>query len=186
MNRFVLMGTPLPGLIVVERAQLGDDRGYLSRMFCASELASAGWSAPIAQINHTFTSRKGTVRGMHFQRPPHSEVKLVSCLRGEIWDVAVDIRKDSSTFLRWHAEVLSSTNRRALLIGEGFAHGFQALTDDVELLYCHSVPHFPSAEGGLRPTDDRLRIPWPIEISQLSRRDAEFAPLTEAFEGLET
>ena len=107
---------------------MGDARGFLSRLFCAEELRAAGWTGPIAQINHTHTARKGTVRGMHFQYPPHAEMKLVSCLRGEVWDVAVDIRAGSQTFLRWHAEILSADNGRALLIPQGFAHGFQALT----------------------------------------------------------
>ena len=128
MNRFRIQSTPLSGLQVITRQMLGDHRGFLSRLFCADELAQAGWTKPIAQINHTYTAKKGTVRGMHFQHPPHAEMKLVSCIRGEVWDVAVDLRANSPTFLHWHAEVLSADNHKALLIPEGFAHGFQTLS----------------------------------------------------------
>ena len=149
MSRFILTDLPLHGLKLVERQRLGDARGFLSRLFCAEELAIAGWIKPVAQVNHTFTARRGTVRGMHFQRPPHAEMKLVSCIRGEVWDVAVDVRAGSPTFMRWHAERLSADNGRALLIPEGFAHGFQTLTDGVELLYCHSAAYAAEAEAGL-------------------------------------
>ena len=126
MKRLAIADLPLAGLKRIERQRLGDARGFLSRLFCAEELAAAGWSKPIAQINQTFTAKRGTVRGLHFQYPPHAEMKLVSCLRGEVWDVAVDVRAGSKTFLRWHAERLSADNGCALLIPEGFAHGFQA------------------------------------------------------------
>jgi dTDP-4-dehydrorhamnose 3,5-epimerase len=172
MSRLTVTDLPLTGLKLVERQILGDSRGFLSRLFCADELSWAGWEKPIAQINHASTAKRGTVRGMHFQLPPHAEMKLVSCLRGRVWDVAVDLRKDSDTFLFWHAEELSVDNHRALVIPEGFAHGFQALTDDVELLYCHSVAYQAEAEGGLNPQDARLAIGWPVEITELSDRDA--------------
>lgn len=175
---------PLGGLRRVTRQRLGDHRGFLARLFCAEDLAAAGWLKPIAQINHTFTATKGTVRGMHYQRPPHAEMKLVTCLRGEVWDVAVDLRLASPTFLQWHAERLSSENGCALLLPEGFAHGFQALTDDVELLYCHSAPYVPSAEAGLNPHDKMLAIPWPLPIAELSSRDALHTMLDHEFEGL--
>ena len=172
MSRFEIVDTPLAGLKHVRRQKLGDSRGFLSRLFCAEELAAAGWTGPIAQINHTFTARAGTVRGMHFQRPPHAEIKLVSCLRGEVWDVAVDLRAGSPTFLRWHAERLSADNGCALLIPQGFAHGFQALSDDVELLYCHSAAYAAPSEAGLHPQDERLAIDWPLPLTELSARDA--------------
>jgi dTDP-4-dehydrorhamnose 3,5-epimerase len=172
MNRFAVNDLPLEGLKLIARLRIGDSRGFLSRLFCAEELAAAGWVKPIAQINHTYTAMRGTVRGMHFQRPPHAEMKLVTCIRGEIWDVAVDVRAGSPSFLHWHAERLSADNGRALLIPEGFAHGFQALTDDVELLYCHSAVYSASAEAGLNPLDARLAITWPLSITELSARDA--------------
>lgn len=183
MRRFTVSDLPLAGLKLVERQRLGDSRGFLARLFCAEELAAAGWAKPIAQINHTCTVGLGTVRGMHYQRPPHAEMKLVSCIRGEVWDVAVDVRAGSPTFLRWHAERLSADNGRALLITEGFAHGFQALTNDVELLYCHSAAYSPSAEAGLNPQDARLAITWPLAITELSARDAGHPLIETGFEG---
>lgn len=184
MSRFTITDLPLAGLKRVQHQRLGDNRGFLARLFCAEELAIAGWSKPIAQINHTYTAKQGTVRGMHFQRPPHAEMKLVSCIRGEVWDVAIDLRVGSPTFLRWHAERLSVENGCALLIPEGFAHGFQALTDDVELLYCHSEAYAAPAEGGLNPTEPRLGIAWPLAIAELSARDARHAWITSDFEGV--
>jgi dTDP-4-dehydrorhamnose 3,5-epimerase len=163
----------------VERPRLGDDRGFLSRIFSAADLAAAGWHKSIVQINHSYTQQRGTVRGMHFQRDAHAEMKLVSCLRGAIWDVAVDVRADSPTYLQWHAEELSADNRRALLIPEGFAHGFQALTEGCDLLYLHSVAYAPDAEAGLNPLDPRLAIAWPLPIENLSSRDANHPMLTD-------
>ncbi|HJV61635.1 MAG TPA: dTDP-4-dehydrorhamnose 3,5-epimerase family protein [Albitalea sp.] len=170
--RFSVADTPLPGLKLVVRQRVGDARGFLSRLFCADELRAAGWTRPVSQINHTFTARRGTVRGLHFQHPPHAEAKLVSCLRGEVWDVAVDLREGSPTFLRWHAARLSADNRQALLIPEGFAHGFQTLCDEVEMLYCHSAAYNAGAEGGLNVRDPSLAIDWPLPIAEVSPRDA--------------
>ena len=127
MSRLAIQATPIAGLKIIQRTTISDTRGFLSRIFCADELASAGWVWPIAQINHTLTKIPGTVRGMHFQFPPRAEAKLVSCIRGAVWDVAVDIRRGSPTYLNWHAEELSAANQRALLIPPGFAHGFQTL-----------------------------------------------------------
>ncbi|MFC0666883.1 dTDP-4-dehydrorhamnose 3,5-epimerase family protein [Azotobacter chroococcum] len=184
MSRFSLSVLPLAGLVAVERHPLGDSRGFLARLFCAEALASAGWKRPIAQINHTYTAKRGTVRGLHFQRPPNAEMKLVSCLRGEVWDVAVDLRADSLTFLQWHAERLSAANSRALLIPEGFAHGFQALSDDVELLYCHSAAYAAESEAGLHPQDPRLDIRWPLDVAQMSPRDVGHPLIESGFEGV--
>ena len=184
MSRFSITALPLAGLQLVERQRLGDSRGSLTRLFCADELACAGWTSPVAQINLSRTARRGTVRGMHFQRQPHAEMKLVTCLRGEVWDVAVDVRADSPSFLHWHAERLSADNDRALLIPEGFAHGFQALTDDVELLYCHSAVYAPGAEGGLNPLDSRLAIGWPLVVGALSASDAGRPLIESGFSGV--
>jgi dTDP-4-dehydrorhamnose 3,5-epimerase len=184
VNRFTVTDLPLDGLKRIERQRLGDSRGFLSRLFCAEELAAAGWHKPIAQINHTFTAKRGTVRGMHYQRPPHAEMKLVTCIQGEVWDVAVDLRAGSPTFLQWHAEILSADNHRALLIPEGFAHGFQTLSDDAMLLYCHSAAHNPGAEAALQAQDPRLVIRWPLLITELSSRDAGHPLLNMQFEGV--
>lgn len=184
MSRFLVHDTPLTGLKLIERKPVGDARGFLSRLFCESDLAAAGWTCGIAQINHTLTRKQGAVRGMHFQRAPHAEMKLVCCLRGSVWDVAVDLRAGSPTFLRWHAEELSADNHCALLIPEGFAHGFQTLTADCELLYLHSAAYVPDAEGGLQPQDPALAIAWPLAISEISARDMQHALLTQAYTGL--
>jgi dTDP-4-dehydrorhamnose 3,5-epimerase len=184
MSRFEVTALAIEGLKLVKRQRIGDARGFLSRLFCADELRAAGWAKPVAQINHTMTSRRGTVRGMHFQRPPHAEAKLVSCLRGEVFDVAVDLREGSPTFLQWHAQVLSSENGLALLIPEGFAHGFQSMSDDAEMLYCHSAAYTSGAEGGLNPRDARLAIGWPLAIDEISPRDDGHAPIGADFKGV--
>ena len=184
MNRFVITDLPLPGLKLIERQLLCDSRGFLVRLYCSEELAAAGWRKPIAQINHTYTVKRGTVRGMHFQQVPHAEMKLVSCIRGKVWDVTVDLRAGSKTFLHWHAEELSADNRRALFIPEGFAHGFQAMTDDVELLYCHSAVYKTEAEAGLNPLDPALAISWPLEVTEISSRDAQHPMFNHNFSGI--
>jgi dTDP-4-dehydrorhamnose 3,5-epimerase len=184
VNRFAVSDLPLAGLKLIERQRLCDSRGFLSRLFCAEELATAGWREPIAQINHTFTAQLGAVRGMHYQTPPHAEMKLVSCIQGEVWDVAVDLRADSPTFLCWHAELLSAINDRALLIPEGFAHGFQTLTHNVTLLYCHTAANSPAAERALNAQDPRLSITWPLAITEISPRDARHPLLDMNFEGI--
>jgi dTDP-4-dehydrorhamnose 3,5-epimerase len=184
MGRLTFTQTPLPGVQLIQRHRIGDRRGFLDRLFCEESLRQAGWYSPIAQINLTYTRRRGTVRGLHFQYPPHAETKLVACLRGAIWDVAVDLRRGSPSFLSWHAEELSAENQRSLLIPEGFAHGFQAMTDDVEMLYCHSHSYAPDSEGGLHPQDQALGIHWPLPISEMSERDASHSPVHPGFEGI--
>lgn len=183
VSRFQIKNLPLPGLQLVQFQPLGDSRGSLTRFFCSQELGSL-WPAAIVQINHTQTANRGTVRGMHFQKPPHAERKLVTCLRGEVWDVAVDLRAGSPTFLRWHAEKLSAANWRAMLIPEGFAHGFQTLSDDVELLYFHSAAYASEVEAGVSPNDPRLAIPWPLGIAAISGRDQSHPPIDQNFCGM--
>jgi dTDP-4-dehydrorhamnose 3,5-epimerase len=185
VGRFEFIPTALPGLFVIRRRRIEDSRGFLSRFYCADEFAATGFDKPLSQINVTLTRTRGAVRGMHFQRPPHAEGKIVSCLRGEVFDVAVDVRRHSSTLLRWHAEILSSANERALLIPEGFAHGFQALTDDCELLYLHTAAFEPSAEAALNAVDPRLAIAWPLDITEMSDRDRRHPMVAPEFEGLQ-
>jgi dTDP-4-dehydrorhamnose 3,5-epimerase len=184
VSRFTITDLPLVGLKLIERQRLGDSRGFLTRLFCAEALSESGWLKPIAQINHTYTAQRGTLRGMHYQQPPYAEIKMVSCLQGEVWDVAVDLRTGSPTFLHWHAETLSANNSRAMLIPEGFAHGFQAMTDDVELLYCHSAAHTPEAESALNGQDPMLAINWPIKITDISVRDANHRLIDKNFKGV--
>ena len=184
MSRFTVKDLPLAGLKRIERKCLGDSRGFLARLFCAQELAAAGWQKPIAQINHTHTAQRGIVRGMHYQQPPHAEMKLVTCINGEVWDVSVDLRAESPTFLHWHAELLSADNHRAMLIPEGFAHGFQTLSENVSLLYCHTAPHNSAAEAALNAQDPRLAIEWPIAITELSARDTNHPLIDPKFNGV--
>lgn len=182
--RFEILDTPIEGLKTLRRKPIGDDRGYLERMFCAEELQQLALGKSIAQINHTLTTRRGVVRGMHFQYPPHAETKFVSCLRGEVFDVAVDIRQGSPTFLRWHAEVLSATNHKTLIIPEGFAHGFQTLTLDCEMFYLHTAAYRADAESALNARDPKLAIQWPLPITEQSARDTAHAFVSTNFRGL--
>jgi dTDP-4-dehydrorhamnose 3,5-epimerase len=184
MSRFEVSEMPLAGVMCVTRQRMGDARGFFSRLFCADELAAAGWTRPIAQINHSHTAQAGTVRGMHYQHPPHAEAKVVTCLRGRVWDVAVDLRAGSPTFLHWCAQELSAENGAALLIPPGCAHGFQTLSEDVELLYVHSAPYAPSADAGLNPQDPRLGIRWPLPVGTISDKDAQRPFLAADFIGL--
>jgi dTDP-4-dehydrorhamnose 3,5-epimerase len=180
-----LQRTSIDGVFLVKRTCYEDERGFLCRVYSADLFKRAGIEKPVVQVNHTLTRKTGAVRGMHFQRPPHAEVKLVSCLRGEVFDVAVDLRRRSSTFLKWHAEVISAATRSAMLIPEGVAHGFQTLTEDCELLYLHSAGYAPDAEGGVSPLDPLIGVRWPLEIAQLSDRDRGHALLSTAFEGID-
>lgn len=184
MSSFDVTPTPLAGLMLVTRHRRDDSRGFFSRLFCAQEMAGLGWRLPIAQINHSLTRQKGSVRGMHFQFPPYAEDKYVSCLRGEVFDVAVDLRQGSPSFMRWHGERLSAKNGRSMLIPQGFAHGFQSLDPDCELIYLHSQPYAAHAEGGLHPNDPHLAISWPLPVIDLSARDAGHPMVGSDFAGL--
>ena len=177
--------TLLEGLTLIQRKKNEDNRGFFSRFFCAEEYAALGLKENIAQINHTRTMRTGTVRGLHFQYPPHSEIKIVSCVRGEVFDVVVDIRRGSETFLQWHGETLSEDNFRSLFIPRGFAHGFQTLDEDCELIYLHSTPYQQASEGALNVNDPRLSIRWPLSIVDLSERDSSHPFISDNFNGLE-
>ncbi len=183
-GRFTAHETPLRGLFVIERKTMSDDRGFLSRLFCAEDLAAFGWQGSIAQLNETGTRQRGTVRGMHFQRPPHAEIKLVTCTRGRILDIAIDIREESPTFLQHYGIELSEDNGKSLLIPKGFAHGFQALTDDVRMIYAHSQAYTAEAEGGLNPQDPSLAIDWPLPVINLSPRDAGHPLLAQDYRGV--
>lgn len=185
MPRFDVTATRIDGLVVIRRKPVGDDRGFLSRLFCEEDFAALGIPMRARQINHTMTRRRGTIRGMHFQHPPHAEIKLVTCLRGTIFDVAVDLRKGSPTFLQWHGETLSADSPTGLYIPRGFAHGFQAMADDCELLYAHSDPYAPTSEGALNPLDPALSIRWPLPAAEMSERDRAHAHLAADFKGIE-
>ncbi len=182
--RFNIEATVLAGLSVLTRKHIGDSRGWFERMFCIEELHEVLGKRSVVQINRTLTQQKGSVRGMHFQHSPVAEMKFVSCLRGQVFDVAVDLRPGSATFLQWYAELLSADNRKTLAIPEGFAHGFQTLTDDCEMFYLHTAAYDPAAEGGLNPQDPALAIAWPLPMTELSPRDASLPLIGAGFTGV--
>jgi dTDP-4-dehydrorhamnose 3,5-epimerase len=176
--------TKLEGLFVVEASPNIDSRGAFSRLYCEKELAEVIGQRHIVQINHSRTAQVGVMRGLHYQHMPHSEMKLVRCLKGRIWDVAVDLRRSSPTFLGWHAEELTPANARMMVIPEGFAHGFQVVEPDSELLYLHTAFYTPGAEGGLRYDDPKLAIDWPIVVTDLSERDKSHSLIDSNFQGI--
>ncbi len=168
--------TPLPGAWVIELEELGDERGWFARTFDSEEFESRGLNPAIVQCNASFNARAGTVRGMHYQAEPHGESKLVRCVRGAIFDVAVDLRADSPVRCRWHGVELSGENRRAFYIPAGLAHGFQTLTDDCDVLYQMGHRYVPEAARGVRFDDPAFGIEWPRPPGQriLSDRDRSY------------
>lgn len=185
MSRFTIDKTPLQGLNLLTRQPIADARGFFERVFCTEDLSPLLGQRRIVQVNRTISINTGTVRGMHFQRPPHADMKLVSCLRGKVFDVAVDLRKGSPTYLQWHSVELSGDNHRTLAIPEGFAHGFQTLTPDCELLYFHTARYSRECEAGVGALDPMLSIDWPMPIGEMSDRDANRPVLTDQYEGLD-
>jgi len=176
---------PIPGAFSVELVRRGDQRGSFVRVYCAREFEAIGLHKSIVQINRSYSTTKGTIRGMHFQLPPASEVKLVSCLRGSVYDVMIDLRKGSPSLLHWHAETLQEADDRILIVPEGVAHGFQTLTDEAELLYFHTALYSPEHEAGVRYDDPLVHIGWPLVPSEVSKRDESHPLLTAEFKGIE-
>ena len=176
--------TSVHGASVVESDVFQDNRGSFSRLFCLKEWEGVLGSRAIVQINHSSTRRIGAVRGLHFQHPPHAEMKIVRCLKGRVFDVAVDLRRGSPTFLKWTATELSPENRRAFVIPEGCAHGFQVLEEDSELLYLHTAFYTPGAESALRFDDPRIGVKWPLAPADLSARDQSHPHLRPDFKGV--
>jgi dTDP-4-dehydrorhamnose 3,5-epimerase len=169
--------TPLAGAWVIELETLEDERGWFARTFDVDEFVARGMDPAVAQCNASFNARRGTLRGMHYQAEPHGESKLVRCVRGAIFDVAVDLRPRSTTRCRWHGVELSATNGRSFFIPEGLAHGFQTLTDDCEVLYQMGQRFVPEAARGVRWDDPAFGIRWP-EVSgerTISEKDRAYA-----------
>ncbi|MAY62304.1 MAG: dTDP-4-dehydrorhamnose 3,5-epimerase [Rhizobiales bacterium] len=167
------------GPALVRRTSFTDERGAFSRLFAREELAAANLAFEVVHVNHSVTRGRGTVRGFHYQRPPHAETKLVTCIRGAVLDVAVDIRADSPERFKPVSAELSAENGTAMLIPEGFAHGFQALTDEVELIYLHSAAYAPEAAAGCRHDDPAIGFDWPLEPANLSERDRNWPLVRE-------
>ncbi len=178
-----ILQTPINGLIVVEITSHEDKRGTFARLYCEQELSKVIGHRRIVQINYSRTVNLGALRGLHFQNSPHAEMKLVRCLKGRVWDVAVDLRADSPTFLKWHSEELTPANTRMIAIPEGFAHGFQAMEPESELLYLHTAVYVPTSEGGLRYNDPKLGVTWPIRVTDLSERDLNHPLIDSNFQG---
>lgn len=170
--------TSLDGARLIEFDLLRDNRGYFARTFCEVEYAEQGLVSRFVQHSTSFSKSKGTVRGMHFQEAPHSEVKIVRCLRGAIYDVIVDLRRDSPSYLKWEGFELSPENARHLYVPKGFAHGFQTLADDVEVSYLISEFHSGAASSGVRFDDSAFGIRWPLPVTEMSDRDRSWPDYT--------
>ena len=169
--------TPLAGAYVIEPEPIEDDRGAFMRTFCREEFEAHGLIGVFVQCNVSYNTRKATLRGLHFQKPPHEEGKLVRCTAGAVFDVIVDIRPESQTYCRWFGVELTRDNRHALYIPPGFAHGFQTLADHSEIFYQMTEFHHPESGVGLRWNDPAFGIEWPLPNPIISRRDAELAEL---------
>ena len=177
--------TPLPDAFMIELEPVSDNRGAFTRIFCQKELQSTMKGKSIVQINHSLTRQKGAIRGMHFQYPPKSETKMVKCLRGSVFDVIIDLRKGSPAFLKWHGEILSARNMKMMHIPEGFAHGFQTLEENSELLYLHTEFYSPENEDGVFYGDPRTGIRWPLVPTEVSIKDDSYSFLTQDFRGIQ-
>ena len=178
-----IKNTNFEGLFIIEPNIFEDNRGSFSRIFCENELSSV-LDFNIKQINHSVTSKRGTIRGLHFQYEPNSEIKMIKCVKGSVFDVVVDIRRNSETFLKVFSIELSEFNNKIIFIPKGFAHGFQALEDNTELIYLHSSLYKPSNEGALNPVDRILDITWPEDISNISEKDRNHPFITDKFKGI--
>ncbi len=176
--------TPLKGAYILKLSPISDNRGSFVRLFAKEELKKIGHTEEIVHINHSVNKQKGTIRGMHYQLPPHSEVKIIRCIKGAVFDVIIDLRKNSPTFLKWHGEILSRDRMNMIYIPKGFAHGFQALEDDCELIYLHTNVYQAASERGIRHDDPLIKINWPLPSTQISDRDKSFPLLNKDFGGI--
>lgn len=176
--------TPINDLVFVENLSLKDERGSFARLFCEKELSSIIGNRRIVQINHSRSDTVGAIRGLHFQRTPHAEMKFVRCLKGKVWDVAVDLRPHSSSYKKWYAQELSPQNSYMMVVPEGFAHGFQVLEAGSELIYLHTAFYKPESESGLRHDDPQLSIAWPLPVTYISARDSNHAYIDASFKGI--
>jgi len=176
--------TEISAVKIITSVPFVDERGSFARIFCIRELAEALNGKNIKQINQSSTKIKGSIRGLHFQKPPHSETKIVRCIKGIIFDVAVDLRKNSPTFLKWHGEILSEQNGKMLLVPEGFAHGFQSLEDNVEIIYFVTASYCKEFEGSIRFDEPLVNIEWKLPPAMLSQKDLATAFLDSDFSGI--
>ncbi len=176
--------TLLNGSYIIELNPLQDERGWFSRYYCKEEFQKINHTKEWVQMNHSFTKQKGSLRGMHYQLHPSKEIKMVRCIAGAVFDVIIDLRSGSDTFLKWIGIELSAENKKMVYIPEGFAHGFQCLEDDCELLYHHSTFYNPEAEAGIRFNDPLININWPLPLTTISPRDQQHPYLNQNFKGI--
>lgn len=176
--------TNIEGLYIIHVKKQEDDRGLFTRTFCKKEFEEINFDKEFVQFNHSFNKHKGTLRGMHFQKAPFKETKLIRCVQGSVYDVAVDIRKNSPTFLQHFALELSEENMVSILIPEGFAHGFQTMEDNSSLVYHHTEYYKPEAEAGLRFSDPALNITWKIAAGAMSDKDKSYQLIDKNFKGI--
>lgn len=172
------------GLFLIEKSLMIDERGSFQRVFCTEELKEIWGERNVYQANRSITKEVGAFRGLHYQKPPFCEMKFIQCLHGKVLDIAVDLRADSATFLQSFSFELSSENNMCIVIPEGFAHGFQVLEKNSELLYFHSSPYKKDYEGGVNYLDPRLKIKLPFPAKEISIRDQSFSNLSSNFEGI--
>lgn len=174
----------LLGAFVVTPEPFEDQRGIFYRVFCKNDFKSIGHSEDFVQVNYSLSRKTGTVRGMHYQHPPKSEVKMVKCIRGAIIDVIIDLRYGSETFLRWEKVELTEKNRKMIYIPQGFAHGFQTKEPNCELLYFHTEFYNPDYEDAVNYMDPKVNIEWPLEVTEISKKDRNQDFLSDDFNGL--
>jgi dTDP-4-dehydrorhamnose 3,5-epimerase len=170
--RMVFDELEVKGAFVIEPEKKEDERGFFARTWCQKEFVAHGLNPRLVQCNISYSKKKGTLRGLHYQAPPHEEAKLVRCTRGAIYDVILDLRRDSPTFKRWIALELIAESNRMVYVPEGFAHGFQSLEDDTEVFYQTSEFYHPESERGVRWNDPTFGVEWPLEVSVISEKDS--------------
>lgn len=176
---------PIAGAAIAKTQPYVDHRGVFGRFFCSKELGLVFGEREIVNVNFSRTSKAGSIRGLHFQHPPKAEMKLVRCLRGSVFDVIVDLRAGSPTFLQWHGEILSAENLRMIILPEGVAHGFQTMEDDTEMLYLHTEFFSLADDSGIRYNDPSVGVDWPLPVAQMSDKDTNYPLITEDFKGLQ-
>lgn len=183
-KNLIFTKTPLDGLFVIERNIVNDQRGTFFRAFCERELQEAGFTDGVSQINYSLTNKKFTTRGFHFQCPPFCESKIITCISGEVYDVALDLRKGSPTFLKCFGVILSEKNYKSHYLPQGFAHAFQSLAEESSLLYVHSKSYNPEYESGVNVSDPRIDVIWPNKPQNMSTKDLNLPMLGAKFEGI--
>ena len=176
--------TKLEGSYIIDVDPFTDERGWFARFYCKDEFQQIGHNKEWVQLNHSVTYKTGSLRGMHFQKEPFREIKMVKCIAGSVYDVIIDLRKGSGSFLQWFGAELSAGNKKMIYIPEGFAHGFQCLEDHCELIYHHSEFYKPDSESGIRYNDPLIKIDWRLRVTELSSRDQTHPYLDENFKGI--